>query len=288
MAATILDGKATSAEIREQVKADVSAFQAISGLIPHLQVLLVGANPASHVYVRNKQKACTKVGITGTVQELPAETTQEQLLETIRGLNESPTVHGILVQLPLPDHIDEQAVLDAIHPLKDVDAFHPENVGLLVQERPRFQPCTPAGCLELLKKYEITTTGKHAVVLGRSEIVGKPMANLLLHRGDFGDATVTVCHSGTPDLAQHTVQADLLIVGIGKPNFITADVVKPGAVVIDVGINRLAGELVGDVEYAGVSQIASAITPVPGGVGPMTVAMLMRNTLTAAKLQNAN
>jgi methylenetetrahydrofolate dehydrogenase (NADP+)/methenyltetrahydrofolate cyclohydrolase len=249
-----------------------------------LAAILVGDDPASAVYVRNKQKACEQSGLKSTLHRLAAETTQAELLDLIDQCNQDASVHGILVQLPLPKQIDELAVLDSVLPLKDVDAFHPENVGLIVQGRPRFLPCTPHGVQVLLQSAGVETAGAHAVVLGRSEIVGKPMALLLMQRGKAADATVTVCHSRTKNLKDITRTADIVIAAIGKAHFITADMVRPGAVVIDVGTNRVDGKLVGDVDFAAVSQIASAITPVPGGVGPMTIAMLLKNTLTAAKL----
>ncbi|MGC1274706.1 MAG: bifunctional methylenetetrahydrofolate dehydrogenase/methenyltetrahydrofolate cyclohydrolase FolD [Planctomycetaceae bacterium] len=282
MPARIIDGKRIAAEYREQVRLDAAAFADRTGVVPHLVAVLVGDDPASAVYVRNKERACEQAGIKGTVHRLPAETSQAELLDLIALLNADPDVHGILVQSPVPKQIDPLAVLDAVDPLKDVDAFHPENVGLIVQGRPRFLPCTPAGVQQLLIAEGIETAGKHAVVLGRSEIVGKPMALLLMQKGTVADATVTVCHSRTSDLVSITRQADLLIAAIGRAKFVTADMVKPGAVVIDVGINRGETGLVGDVDYRPVSEIASAITPVPGGVGPMTIAMLLRNTVTAA------
>jgi len=284
MTARLMDGKATAARVREELAAEVSVFTRETGVTPHLAAILVGDDPASAVYVRNKQTACSKAGFQSTLHRLSGQTTQSDLLGLIATLNADPAVHGILVQLPLPSQIDEQTVLDAVHPLKDVDCFHPENVGLMVQGRPRYLPCTPHGCQELLLTAGIETAGAHAVVLGRSEIVGKPMAMLLIQRGRAADATVTICHSRTRDLSAITRQADILIAAIGRPKFVTADMVKPGAVVIDVGINRVGDELVGDVDFGPVSEIASAITPVPGGVGPMTIAMLLKNTLTAAKL----
>jgi methylenetetrahydrofolate dehydrogenase (NADP+)/methenyltetrahydrofolate cyclohydrolase len=283
MPARVIDGKRIAAEYREQVRIDAAAFQQRTGITPHLVAVLVGDDPASAVYVRNKERAADQAGIRGSVHRLPATTSQTELLDLIARLNADPNVHGILVQMPLPKQIDSLAVLDAVSPLKDVDAFHPENVGLIVQGRPRFLPCTPAGVQQLLIAEGIETAGKHAVVLGRSEIVGKPMALLLMQKGKFADATVTVCHSRTADLTAITRQADILVAAIGRANFVTADMVKPGAVVIDVGINRGESGLVGDVDYGPVSEIAGAITPVPGGVGPMTIAMLLRNTLTAAK-----
>jgi methylenetetrahydrofolate dehydrogenase (NADP+) / methenyltetrahydrofolate cyclohydrolase len=287
MTAVIIDGKAVAAELRETLAGKVSEFVKATNVQPHLAALLVGEDPASAVYVRNKQKACDKAGIRSTLHRLPAEITEEGLLTLIAQLNHDPSVHGILVQLPLPRHIREQVVLDAVTPLKDVDCFHPENVGLMVQGRPRFLPCTPHGIQQLLLNSGTQVAGAHAVVLGRSEIVGKPMAMMLVQRGEAANATVTICHSRTEGLAEITRQADIIVAAIGKPLFVTADMVKPGAVVIDVGINRVADKLVGDVDYGPVSEVASAITPVPGGVGPMTIAMLLQNTLTAAKISVA-
>ena len=287
MPATLIDGRTVAAAYRERVKTDAAAFAARTGITPHLAAVVVGKHPASAVYVRNKRRACVRAGIESSLHELPDSASQVDLLTVIHGLNADPAVHGVLVQLPLPDAMDERAVLDAVDPLKDVDCFHPENVGRLSQGRPRFRPCTPAGVMELLSSAGIETTGKRAVVLGRSEIVGKPMAMLLLARG--ADATVTVCHSRTADLAAVCREADVLVAALGKPEFVTADFVKPGAAVIDVGINRLpeerGGGLVGDVAFDAVKEVAGTITPVPGGVGPMTVAVLLRNTLTAAELQ---
>lgn len=284
MAATIIDGKQVAAGVRAQIREQAEKFTQETGVVPHLAAILVGDDPASAVYVRNKQKACEQSGLKSTLHRLSAETTQQELLDLIGECNADPLIHGILVQLPLPKQIDELAILDSVSPFKDVDAFHPENVGLIVQGRPRFLPCTPHGVQELLESAGVTTAGAHAVVLGRSEIVGKPMALLLMQRGAGADATVTICHSRTQGLPEITRSADILIAAIGKAKFITADMVKPGAVVIDVGTNRLDGKLVGDVDFEAVAPIASAITPVPGGVGPMTIAMLMKNTLTAAKL----
>lgn len=284
MAATIIDGKAVAADLRATLADDVSKFVEATNVQPHLAALLVGDDPASAVYVRNKQRACDKAGIRSTLHRLPAEITQDGLLALIQQLNNDSSVHGILVQLPLPRHIQEQVVLDAVTPLKDVDCFHPENVGRMVQGRPRFLPCTPHGVQQLLLTSGTQVAGAHAVVLGRSEIVGKPMAMMLVQRGEAANATVTVCHSRTEDLAQITRQADIIVAAIGKPRFVTADMVKPGAVIIDVGINRVDDKLVGDVDYEPVAEIASAITPVPGGVGPMTIAMLLQNTLTAARI----
>ena len=264
---------------------DVAAFTAQTGVVPGLTVVLVGGDPASQVYVRNKETACKAAGMNGTVLRLPNDTTQNQLLATIDRLNADPAVHGILVQLPLPRQIDEAAVFERVDPLKDVDGFHPFNFGLLAAGSPRFVPCTPLGIRELLIHSGVETRGAHAVVLGRSQIVGKPMAFLLLQKGQGGDATVTVCHTATRDAASVARQADVLIVAMGRPEQVTADWVKPGAVVIDVGIHkRDDGRLCGDVDFASVADVASRITPVPGGVGPLTIAMLLRNTLVAARL----
>lgn len=286
MTATIIDGKAIAAKLREQIGKETALFQNETNITPHLAAVLIGEDPASAVYVRNKQRACQKAGVQSTLHQLPAETTENELLDLVASLNNDSTVHGILVQLPLPKHITEQKILDVISPLKDVDAFHPENVGLIVQGRPRFLPCTPHGVQQLLIESHVQVEGAHAVVLGRSEIVGKPMALLLMQKGTAANATVTVCHSRTQNLTEITQTADIIIAAIGIPKFVTAEMVKPGAVVIDVGINRVDGKLVGDVDYDAVQEIASAITPVPGGVGPMTIAMLLKNTLAAAKLQS--
>jgi methylenetetrahydrofolate dehydrogenase (NADP+)/methenyltetrahydrofolate cyclohydrolase len=250
-----------------------------------LTVVLVGDDPASQVYVRNKESACKAAGMNGTVMRLSAATTQVQLLATVERLNDDPSVHGILVQLPLPTQIDDSYVVERVAPLKDVDGFHPFNFGLLAAGTPRFVPCTPLGIRELLIHSGIETRGTHAVVLGRSQIVGKPMAFLLLQKGEGGDATVTICHTGTRDAAACARQADLLIVAMGRPELVTAEWVKPGAVVIDVGIHkRDDGRLCGDVHFPSVAEVASRITPVPGGVGPLTIAMLLKNTLAAARL----
>ncbi len=286
MTAKLIDGKATAARLNQELAVRVAEFKSRTGITAHLAAILVGDDPASAVYVRNKQKACASAGMESTLHQLPASTTEQELLDLIQRLNQDRTVHGILVQLPLPKQIDELTILDAVTPLKDVDCFHPENVGLMVQGRPRFLPCTPAGCQFLITDSGIETQGKHAVVLGRSEIVGKPMALLLMQKGLGADATVTVAHSRTKNLADLTRQADLLIAAVGRPMTVTADMVKPGACVIDVGTNRVDGKLVGDVDFAAVREVAGAITPVPGGVGPMTIAMLIENTLTAAKVQN--
>jgi len=282
--AEVIDGKALAQRIRREVAAEVAELARRTGVIPGLTVILVGDDPASQVYVGSKQKASAAAGMNGTVLRLPAETPQVELLATIDRLNADPAVHGILVQLPLPRHIDERAVLERVAPRKDVDGFHPVNFGLLAQGAPRFVPCTPLGIRELLRDAQVETRGIHAVVLGRSQLVGKPMALLLLQKGPGGDATVTVCHTATRDPAALARQADLLIVAMGRPEQVTAEWVKPGAVVVDVGIHkRDGGRICGDVDFASVSQVASRITPVPGGVGPMTVAMLLRNTLQAAR-----
>ena len=276
----LIDGKLVSAHVKETVKNEVAAFVDKTGVTPALAVVVVGNDPASAVYVRNKHKACLEVGITSYQIEYPAETTEEELLAKIDELNADANVNGILVQLPLPKHINEDNVINRISPLKDVDAFHPENVGKIMIGKYTFLPCTPAGIVELLKHYNVEVEGKKCVVVGRSNIVGKPMSLLLLER----NGTVTVCHSRTENLKEETRAADILVVAIGKAEFLKADMVKPGAVVIDVGINRNAeGKLVGDVEYSSVSEVASYITPVPGGVGPMTITMLLKNTLTAAE-----
>lgn len=284
MTAKLIDGKAVAASLREHLSADVAAFREATSIVPKLAAILVGEDPASQVYVRNKEQACSKAGMASDVHRLPASTTQNQLLELVDQLNRDPAVHGILVQLPLPKQIHETTILDAVDPLKDVDCFHPENVGLMVQGRPRFLPCTPHGVQVLLRESGTKVDGAHVVVLGRSEIVGKPVAMMLVQKGDTANATVTICHSRTANLADITRTADILIAAIGKAEFVTADMVKPGAVVIDVGINRVENRLVGDVDFQAVNAVASAITPVPGGVGPMTIAMLLKNTLTAAKL----
>ncbi len=288
MAATIIDGKAIAATIREELAVEVAAFHADSGITPHLAAVLVGDDPASAVYVRNKQRACEKTGIVSTLHRLDADTSQDQLLDLVGQLNTDADIHGILCQLPLPEQIREQAVLDAVSPDKDVDGFHPENVGLIAQGRPRFLPCTPHGIQQLLVRTGVETSGAHLVVLGRSDIVGKPMGLLMVQKADGANATVTFCHSRTRNLPDIAATADILVAAIGRPNFVTAEMVKPGAVVIDVGINRVDDKLVGDVDFDPVSEIAGAITPVPGGVGPMTIAMLLKNTLTAARDLHAN
>ena len=282
MTAIRIDGNALAAKVRDRIAAEVSALKA-RGVTPGLAVVLVGEDPASQVYVRNKVAACAKVGMHSVMHKLPAATTEAELLALIDSLNRDATIHGILVQLPLPKHIAEKKVLEAVAAHKDVDGFHAENVGALMIGEPRFVSCTPAGCMEMLRDIGMTDLrGKHAVVVGRSNIVGKPMAMLLLH----ANATVTICHSGTRDLAAQCRQADILVAAVGRPRFIKADMVKPGAVVIDVGINRLpeseGGKLVGDVDFDAVNEVAGYLTPVPGGVGPMTITMLLQNTLVAA------
>lgn len=281
--AVIIDGKATALSVRGALREDVEAFVQEKNIAPGLAVVIVGSDPASQVYVRNKHKACGEVGMYSEVHELPAETTEDELLLLIDKLNKDTKIHGILVQLPLPKHLDEEKVILAIDPKKDVDAFHPQNVGKIMIGNFSFVPCTPAGVMELLKHYGIDPAGKHCAIIGRSNIVGKPQAMLMLKE----NATVTICHSKTANLAEITKTADILVAAVGRANFVTADMVKEGAVVIDVGINRNAdGKLCGDVDFAAVEPIASYITPVPGGVGPMTITMLLKNTLTAAKEQN--
>lgn len=281
--AKIIDGKEVSAQVKEQVKEEAAQLKAATGLQVGLAVVIVGNNPASRVYVNNKKKACEAVGFQSFEYALDEDTTQEELLELVEVLNENPQVNGILVQLPLPKQIDEKAIINAISPDKDVDAFHPSNVGRIMIGSYAFLPCTPAGVMELIASTGVSVSGKNCVVIGRSNIVGKPMAMLLLHQ----NGTVTICHSRTQNLKEICARADILVAAVGKANFVTVDMVKEGAVVIDVGMNRLDnGKLCGDVDFAAVEPKAGYITPVPGGVGPMTIAMLMRNTLTAAKQQN--
>ncbi len=279
--AVIIDGKAVSAQVKENIKTEVSALQE-KGISVALAVVLVGEDPASKIYVRNKKIACEAVGIQSKEFLLPESTSEDELLQLIQQLNEDPEINGILVQLPLPKQIREQKILESISPIKDVDAFHPVNVGKIMTGAFDFLPCTPAGCMELLHSAGITAEGKRCVVIGRSNIVGKPMAMLLLHE----HGTVTICHSKTPNLAEICRTADILIAAVGRAKLVTADMVRPGAAVIDVGMNRQDGKLCGDVDFDQVEPIAGAITPVPGGVGPMTIAMLLKNTLKAAFLQN--
>ena len=295
MSAKIIDGARIAADVRAEVAEDVKAFTGQHGFAPHLAVVLVGEDPASKVYVRNKHRAAAEAGMTSSDITMPDSTTQEDLIAEVRKLGEDPNVHGILVQLPLPDHLDQYPVIEAISPLKDVDALHPFNVGLLSQGRERFAPATPAGIREMLVRDGHDPAGKHVVVVGRSEIVGKPVASILVQKQSGANATVTVCHSRTADMPSITRQADILVAAIGQPLYITGDMVREGAVVIDVGINRVDAperkrgyRLVGDVDFDSVSEKAAAITPVPGGVGPMTIAMLLRNTLKAAGLAVAD
>ncbi len=277
----IIDGKVVSAAVKERVKAEVATLNQ-KGISVCLAVILVGQDPASQIYVTNKKKACEALGIISKEYLLPETTTQDELLTLVNRLNNDKSVNGILCQLPLPKGLDEKAVIEAIDPNKDVDAFHPINVGRIMIGDYDFLPCTPAGVMEMLSYYNIDVSGKECVVIGRSNIVGKPMGMLLLHK----NGTVTISHSRTQNLAEVTRRADILVAAVGKANFVTEDMVKPGAVVIDVGMNRFDGKLCGDVDFDSVSQKASYITPVPGGVGPMTIAVLMQNTLTAAKRQN--
>jgi methylenetetrahydrofolate dehydrogenase (NADP+) / methenyltetrahydrofolate cyclohydrolase len=285
--AAILDGKLLAGQIRDELREEVADFIENNAEVPTLAAVLVGSDPGSEVYVRNKVIGCEQVGMQSRLFRLPTEVTQDELLSLIARLNKAKDepVHGILVQLPLPHQIDVAQIMHAVSPLKDVDGTHPDNVGRMVQGHPRFLPCTPFGIQQLLVRNKIEVAGRHVVVVGRSNTVGKPMALLLMQRGEGGDATVTVCHSKTDNLPQITRQADILIVAIGQPKFITAPMVKPGAVVVDVGIHRTANGLVGDVDFPAVSQVASYISPVPGGVGPLTVTMLLVNTLAAARLQ---
>lgn len=280
--ARIIDGKKIAAEVRERIAADTQVFQKEYGFVPGLAVVIVGEDPASQVYVRNKGKACAEVGFYSEIHRMPEETTMPELLSRIDILKNDPKIHGILVQMPLPKHLDEKTVIDMIPPEKDVDAFHLVNTGRIMRGDYRFLPCTPAGVMEMLRHEQIEVAGKECVVVGRSNIVGKPMAMLLLH----ANGTVTICHSKTKDLGEVTRRADILVVAIGKADFITGDMIKKGAVVIDVGMNRRAdGKLTGDVDFVTAEPKASAITPVPGGVGPMTITMLLENTLTAAKMK---
>lgn len=277
----IIDGKIISASVKERVKAEVQELNQ-NGISVGLAVIIVGEDPASKVYVANKKKACEALGIISEEYALPESTTNEELLSLIDELNRKDTINGILCQLPLPRHLDEKLIINSIDPEKDVDAFHPTNVGKIMIGDYYFLPCTPAGVMEMLSYEGIAVEGKNCVVIGRSNIVGKPMNMLLLHK----NGTVTICHSKTKNLKEICKNADILVAAVGRPNFVTADMVKAGAVVIDVGINRVDGKLCGDVDFENVAPKTSAITPVPGGVGPMTIAMLMQNTLTAAKKQN--
>jgi methylenetetrahydrofolate dehydrogenase (NADP+)/methenyltetrahydrofolate cyclohydrolase len=292
--AEVIGGAAIAASIRAEVARHVKTLRA-RGVRPGLAVILVGDDPASQVYVRMKGKACEEAGMHSVTMRLDASTSQDELLTQIDALNADPTIHGILVQMPVPKQIDADAVVRRIRPEKDVDGFHPINVGkVLIGERDGFSPATPAGVQQLLLRSSVETAGKHCVIIGRSNIVGKPMASLLVQNAPGGNATVTICHSRTRDLAEHAKRADILIVAIGRPRMVTADMVKPGAVVIDVGVNRVEDRtakkgyvLVGDVDFEGVRKVASKITPVPGGVGPMTIAMLLSNTMRAAARMHA-
>lgn len=281
MSAVRMDGKMVSAKVRGSILEEVNGLKE-KGVRPGLAVIIVGEDPASKVYVRNKERACEECGFYSEKYALPEETTQEELLGLIDELNHNPHIDGILCQLPVPKHIDEQAIIDAISPEKDVDAFHPINVGKIMVGNFDFLPCTPAGVMQLLEEYDIDPNGKNCVVIGRSNIVGKPMAMLLLHK----NGTVTICHSRTKNLKEVCAKADILVAAVGKADFVTADMVKEGAVVIDVGMNRKDGKLCGDVAFDEVNEKASYLTPVPGGVGPMTITMLMKNTLKAAKLHH--
>ncbi|HEV3256945.1 MAG TPA: bifunctional methylenetetrahydrofolate dehydrogenase/methenyltetrahydrofolate cyclohydrolase FolD [Gemmataceae bacterium] len=288
MTAVLLDGKQLAQTMQAEIAAGVAEFVQRYHARPGLAAVLVGDDQASRIYVRNKRRACQQVGIDSFLHELPARTTQAELLALVAKLNVDPVVSGILVQLPLPKQINEAAVVDAVSPLKDVDGFGPESLGLLTAGRPRFRACTPYGVCQLLARNKIDVAGKHVVIVGRSNIVGKPLALMLMQKGPSADATVTVCHSRTRDIGSITRSADVVVVAIGQARFLKADMVRPGAAVVDVGMNRLPdGSLAGDVDFDAVRQVASAITPVPGGVGPMTITMLLNNTLEAARLQQA-
>ncbi len=282
MGAQIIDGKKISAEIREELRPRVEKLT-VQGNKPGLAVVLVGSDPASQVYVRNKERACEKLGILSVKHALPEETSQEEILNLVENLNRDSSIHGILVQLPLPSHVNEKEVLYAISPEKDVDGFHPQNLGRLVIGDPLYLPCTPWGVQELLLRSDVEVEGKNVVIFGRSNIVGKPLSMMLIQKAKGANATVTICHTRTREPKFFTRSADILIAAAGSPSLVTADMVKEGAVVIDVGINKVNDRLVGDVDFAEVSKVASRITPVPGGAGPMTIAMLMSNTVKAAE-----
>lgn len=285
MAAVLLDGKKLAQTMREEIRSETEALVASTGVRPGLAAVLLGDNPASQLYVRNKRKACEEVGIQSWLHHLPKETSQKELIDLVERLNADPAVHGILVQLPLPSQIEERRVIQTVSASKDVDGFGPESLGLLAAGYPRFLPCTPHGVQQLLVRNGIKIEGAHVVIIGRSNIVGKPLALILMQKGPGANATVTICHSRTRDLPSVVRQGDIVVAAIGQARFITADMVRPGAVVVDVGTNRLPdGKLVGDVDFDAVSKIASAISPVPGGVGPMTIAMLLYNTLQSAKM----
>ncbi len=280
MSAQIIDGKTIAKELRAELKTEVEGLKEEHGITPGLAVVLVGEDAASQVYVRNKHRACKRAGIATRDLRLEADATHEEVMNVVRELNADPDIHGILVQLPLPDQVDEEEILNAIDPNKDVDGFHPVNMGLLLAGQPSFVACTPKGVMHMIDTLGIDLTGKEAVIVGRSNIVGKPQALLLLYK----HCTVTICHSRTKDLAEHCRNADVLVAAVGRAKMITGDMIKPGATVIDVGINRTEdGSLVGDVDFAAAVEVAGAITPVPGGVGPMTIAMLLRNTVDAAR-----
>jgi len=290
MTAKIIDGKQTAADMRAELKVETAKLKE-EGIVPGLGVILVGEDPASRSYVTAKERACEDIGIYSDDNRLPAETSEEQLLELVNKMNNDPKINGILVQLPLPKHLNEAEVLLAIDPAKDVDGFHPMNVGKMVVGEKAFLPCTPHGIIKLLQRSGVTIEGAEVVVVGRSNIVGKPIANMLIQKADSGNATVTVCHTRTKNLAAHTLRADIIIAAAGRPNTVTADMVKEGAVVIDVGVNRVEDatkkkgyRLVGDVDFEAVKEKASLITPVPGGVGPMTITMLLYNTVESAKI----
>jgi len=292
MTAKIIDGKVISSEIREELKSEISLLKN-QGIVPGLGVILVGNDPASNSYVSAKERACESIGIYSDDNRYDENITENQLLEKITLMNNDPKIDGILVQLPLPRHIDSSKVLLSIHPNKDVDGFHPVNIGKMMIGQEAFLPCTPHGIIQLLKRCNIVTNGAHVVVIGRSNIVGKPVANMLMQKGNGANATVTLCHTGTKDLSFHTQQADIIIAASGYPNTLTKDMVKDDVVIIDVGVNRIPDSskksgfrLVGDVDFEELSQIASAITPVPGGVGPMTITMLLFNTVMSAKKKN--
>ncbi|MFC1490496.1 bifunctional methylenetetrahydrofolate dehydrogenase/methenyltetrahydrofolate cyclohydrolase FolD [Candidatus Latescibacterota bacterium] len=287
--AKIIDGKAIALELQEELKAKVEKLKS-EGIVPGLAAILVGEDPASNIYVSNKERSCERVGIFSDVRRLPESISEDELLTLIDEMNNNNKIHGILVQLPLPKHIDEQKVLLLIDPDKDVDGFHPVNVGKMVVGQPAFLPCTPHGCKVLLEKSGVETKGKHLVMLGRSNIVGKPLANIMIQKAAGANSIVTICHTAADDISYYTKQADILVVAAGRPNVVTADMVKDGVVVIDVGMNRIEDEtrksgyrFVGDVDFDGVSEKASAITPVPGGVGPMTITMLLYNTIHSAE-----
>jgi methylenetetrahydrofolate dehydrogenase (NADP+)/methenyltetrahydrofolate cyclohydrolase len=287
VSAALIDGKAIAAALRKQIATQTAELHSQHGVTPGLAAVLVGDDPASAVYVRSKRRDCEKVGMTSTLHHLDADVPESDLLDLIESLNRDATVHGILVQLPLPPALNARRILDAVDPLKDVDGLHPENLGLLAQGRPRYCPCTPLGVVELLCRSDVPIGGADIVVLGRSDLVGKPLALLLMQKAENANATVTVCHSRTRNIAVHTQRADVVVAAMGQPRFLKAAMVRPGAVVIDVGTTRVDDGLVGDVDFDAVREVAGKITPVPGGVGPMTRALLLQNTLLAARLAHA-